>query len=373
MRIFKSIGFKFVLGILVLGFSMSCSDDDGNNKTNTVAPVVTGDAPDGDDTSYTTTGVAPVVTGDAPDGDDTRNGFDDVADLEECTAAQKDELDRALDTENPAAGGIAGMNDPLSSQAVQFCASTEDEEAFRAISDKGLEEGDNRVGCKWTFQNTVLDTEEVYYCRAVADVDATEDTDVVAVDEPASWGDLPHNVKAYVQKQTCSGGKVLNSDLYVNFEDAELAAPVTRIYCNDEGTPCSEFASNTEGVSFGTSRYGMGNIGSVRFGIDDVVTDFNVELITKAKVTDDQNEAQEVSQIDSSITVNFPNNPTCGVDGIGSNVECDENPCVDAPESHVCTFQYSICSVVRTSCSDGYTNTTANETGEQFMQVYCTK
>ena len=33
MRILKSIGFKFVLGILVLGFSMSCSDDNVNNKT----------------------------------------------------------------------------------------------------------------------------------------------------------------------------------------------------------------------------------------------------------------------------------------------------------------------------------------------------
>ena len=93
-------------------------------------------------------------------------------------------------------------------------------------------------------------------------------------------------------------------------------------------------------------RYGINTIGGVRFGIDDVVTDFKVKLITNATVTDDQNETQEVSQVDSSITVNFPNNPTCGVDGIGSNVECDENPCVDAPESHACTFQYSICSVV---------------------------
>ncbi len=84
---------------------------------------------------------------------------DDVADLDECTGDQKNALDIQGDDENVDLGGIQGRNDPLSSNAQLYCASTEDEEAFKTIRDKELE---NRVDCKWEWASVL------YYCRGEA-------------------------------------------------------------------------------------------------------------------------------------------------------------------------------------------------------------
>ena len=217
------------------------------------------------------------------------------------------------------------------------------------------------------------------------DADATDDTDVVATDEPASWGDLPDNVRAYVSSQTCSGGQVVKSNLSVDFSDANLAsglsadqfANLPTVYCNDGNTITSSCINfKPEGALYAGSVVNRPNeardmsLPSVGlFGL--TKENSEITLLPRATVRNESGDLTEVPLVDSGdIVVNVPNT-TCGED-VGE-IQCDANPCVDAPESHQCTFSYDRCSVTGTSCAEGYTNTTASETGEQFMQVYCTK
>lgn len=297
MKVLKGVSFKLVLGILVLGFSVSCSDDDDSNKTTDVATVVTGDASDGDDASDT-------------------NGSD------------------------------AGNTD------VATVDVTSDDDV------------------------SVTDDSDV----DVATVDVGDTTS----DEPASWGDLPHNVKAYISSQTCSGGQVVKSNLAVDFSDARLApgldadqfADYPTVYCNDQNTitsSCRNFRpegalySGNVVTPFNEAR----NIHLPSVGLLGLTKEnLEITLLPRAKVRDENGDLTEVPLVDGDIFVSVPNT-TCG-ENVGE-VQCDTNPCVDTPESHQCTFSYNRCDVASVSCSDGYTNTTASETGEQFIQLYCTK
>lgn len=203
-----------------------------------------------------------------------------------------------------------------------------------------------------------------------------------------SWvPNLPYNAKAYVSSQTCSGGRVLESNLKIDFSQTQLSEAVAtaisedrsdygKTYCNDENTTCTQFASNTEGVFFrGIGRRNDRTIKDIRFEVYGTVTNFNVTVITKVPITDDQNKTQEVLQFGGPVTVNFPNT-TCGDWG---DIKCEEeNPCISTPESHTCTFRYltattSTCELFAVYCADGYTEDTAqgSTAGESFQNVRC--
>ena len=211
------------------------------------------------------------------------------------------------------------------------------------------------------------------------------------VTDPSSGGgswvpNLPYNTKAYVSSQTCSGGKVLESDLMIDFSNANLSKPAQdailandhdfgEIYCNDENTTCSQFASNMEGVHFSGIARPRKVIQNLVFKIDGAVKNLKVKITPKISVTNNNN-TQEILQIDGPVTVNFPNT-TCGDWG---DVECEEeNPCINAPESHICTFKYltatSTCDLFDVDCADSYTEDTTQDSteGELFQNVRCVK
>ena len=95
-------------------------------------------------------------------------------------------------------------------------------------------------------------------------------------------------------------------------------------------------------------------------------TDYHVTLIPKFKYKDpmDGNRTKEVLLVESNVAVDFPNTKTCGED-VG-DVRCNvENECVNAPESHICVFDYDKCS----SGSSTYLHTISCNEGEGYVET----
>ena len=199
------------------------------------------------------------------------------------------------------------------------------------------------------------------------------------------WSDLPYDVRAYVGKQTCSGGEVISSDLVVDFRDVELAPNVTManwsslpyIYCNDENTYCNYgFRIERSALPARQERVHSNTLGldaPVLFFDNLRSNDYGVTFIPKFKQRDpsDGNKVKEILFVGGNVDVNFPNTRTCGAD-VG-DVRCDvENECVNAPESHICVFDYGKCSsgsstyLHTISCNEGYVETTDDTIGVFF-------
>ncbi len=243
MKIYKTISFKLVLCILFLGFSISCGDDNGNNKT---------------------TGLAPVGTVDSPDSEDT-----------------------------------------------------------------------------------VDDTDVT-----IADVTGTVDD--VAGEESASTTTNFSNVKAYVSNQTCSGKRVLDTWVEVDFSEInskvseENIVGYTSPYCGTQR--CSEMNLETHGISMGSITYDKRKLDSLEFRLGDNQS-FEARILPVAPKENEQGKVRDIAYIGGPVRVNLPN---IGCNSGLGDIECERNPCVNTPRSHLCTFNYKRCEVARIGCAPGY-------------------
>lgn len=194
---------------------------------------------------------------------------------------------------------------------------------------------------------------------------------IVAAD---NWTDLPHGVKVYVTRQTCIGGISSKSNLKVDFKDAQLADGVppesisnrlASIKCNEEDCNQYEISPGNQASFF---HHPDGGLPYAQF-FDITDQNFEVELTTTVETPDDQGNTQLIPMIDSAIKINFPNT----VCGDGGKAHCEGfNPCVDAPESHTCIFNYERCVLESSECAPGYeSQLIENQDGRIFNGQRC--
>ena len=186
--------------------------------------------------------------------------------------------------------------------------------------------------------------------------DVTDTTADVADEKTASTITNFPNVKAYVKRQTCSGEKVLDTWVEVDFSRENLEESEENIigyaapYCGTQR--CSEMNLKTHGASVGSVVYDNMKLDSLEFRLGDNQS-FEVGILPVAPKKDERGRVWDVAYIGGPVRVNFPH---IGCDsGLGDIIaECENNPCANTPSSHLCTFNYKRCEVARVDCAAGY-------------------